>query len=157
MDFVLYLHLIGATVLLGTGAGIAFFMFMACRTRNPAIVAHVGRNVVLADMLFTTTAVIAQPVTGTALALDRGYSLTQGWLLVAIGLYLLVGAFWLPVVFIQMRIARIAERAAVEGLPLPPAFDRMFRIWIACGFPAFGAVLVILWLMRFRTDIAIGW
>jgi len=35
MYFILkYLHLVGAVVLLGTGAGIAFFMLMAHRSRD---------------------------------------------------------------------------------------------------------------------------
>ncbi len=33
-------HVIGATVLFGTGAGIAFFMLMAHRTRDAALIAH---------------------------------------------------------------------------------------------------------------------
>lgn len=63
LDFVLkWLHLIGAAVLLGTGAGIAFFMLMAHLTGNPAAIAAVARIVVVADFLFTATAVIAQPI-----------------------------------------------------------------------------------------------
>ncbi|RVC74957.1 DUF2269 family protein, partial [Mesorhizobium sp. M2A.F.Ca.ET.046.02.1.1] len=63
-----YLHLIGAAVLLGTGAGIAFFMLLAHRTGSAATIAAVARIVVIADFLFTATAVIAQPITGAALA-----------------------------------------------------------------------------------------
>ena len=59
-----YLHIVGAAVLLGTGAGIAFFMLLAHRTGEPVIVAGVARIVVIADFLFTATAVVAQPVTG---------------------------------------------------------------------------------------------
>jgi uncharacterized membrane protein len=70
-----YLHVIGAAVLLGTGAGIAFFMLMAHLTGSAVIVAGVARIVVVADFLFTATAVIAQPVTGVLLARTAGYSL----------------------------------------------------------------------------------
>ena len=38
------MHVIGATVLFGTGLGIAFFMFMANRTRDPATIAHTART-----------------------------------------------------------------------------------------------------------------
>ena len=44
-------HVIGATVLLGTGAGIAFFMLMAHRTRDAALIAHTAGGVVIADWL----------------------------------------------------------------------------------------------------------
>ncbi|MEJ2035925.1 MAG: DUF2269 domain-containing protein, partial [Maritimibacter sp.] len=87
-----WLHIIGATVLLGTGAGIAFFMVMAVRSRSAPLIAHVAGTVVVADMLFTATAVIAQPITGVLLARELGWDLTEGWILAAIGLYLVTGA-----------------------------------------------------------------
>jgi uncharacterized membrane protein len=68
-----YLHLIGAAVLLGTGAGIAFFMLLTHLRGEPALVAGVARIVVIADFLFTATAVIAQPITGILLARTVGY------------------------------------------------------------------------------------
>ena len=145
-----YLHVIGAAVLLGTGAGIAFFMLVAHRTGSPAIVAGVARIVVIADFLFTATAVIAQPVTGVALVYHVGYSLWDGWIALSILLYLVTGAFWLPVVWMQMRMRDLAQAAARAGAPLPPAYRRLFRLWFAFGFPAFAAVLGIFWLMIAR-------
>src|SRR4051812_18455056 len=97
-----FLHIIGAAVLLGTGAGIAFFLLMAHRDGKPAVIAGVARIVVFADFLFTATAVVVQPVTGVALALHAGYALTEGWILLSIVLYLTTGAFWLPVVWMQL-------------------------------------------------------
>jgi uncharacterized membrane protein len=147
LDVLRWLHVIGATVLLGTGAGIAFFMLMAHRTRQPALVAHVAGTVVVADLLFTATAVVAQPLTGLGLALLIGWPLTEGWLLLSLGLYVFTGLFWLPVVWIQLRMRDLARAAAKEGLPLPGQYHRLFRMWFACGIPAFVAVLAIIWLM----------
>ena len=59
--------MIGAIVILGTGAGIAFFMLMAHRSRDAAFIARMAETVVIADMLFTLTAVPLQPVSGGAL------------------------------------------------------------------------------------------
>ncbi|MDP5218685.1 DUF2269 domain-containing protein [Ruegeria sp. 2205SS24-7] len=148
-----WLHVIGACVLLGTGAGIAFFMLMAVRSRIPAVIAQVAAWVVIADLIFTATAVIAQPVTGILLAHELGWDLTEGWLLLSIGLYAFTGAFWLPVVWIQLRLRDLARVAAAQGAPLPPAFDQLYRIWFLCGIPAFFAVLAIIWLMLARPDI----
>jgi len=155
LDLLRWLHGIGATVLLGTGAGIAFFMLMAHRTRQPALVAHVAGTVVVADFLFTATAVIAQPLTGLGLALLIGWPLTEGWLLVSFALYVLTGLFWLPVVWIQLRMRDLARAAAREGLPLPGQYHRLFRIWFACGIPAFLAVLAILWLMLAKPSLGL--
>lgn len=148
-----FLHVIGAAVLLGTGAGIAFFMVMANRTGDAKVVAATGRIVVIADYLFTATAVVAQPVTGILLARHVGYSLGEGWILASIGLYLFTGAFWLPVVWMQSRMKKLATEAAEAGAPLPDAYRRLYRWWFAFGFPAFAAVLAIFWLMIARPEI----
>lgn len=150
-----WLHVIGACVLLGTGAGIAFFMLMAHRSRDSRIIAHTARVVVLADLLFTTTAVLAQPLTGALLAWQLGWDLREGWIILSLLLYALTGLFWLPVVWIQIRLRDLAVQAAQANSALPPAYDRLFRIWFACGIPAFAAVLAIFWLMLARPDIPI--
>jgi uncharacterized membrane protein len=141
------LHIIGAAVLLGTGAGIAFFMLMAHRTGDARLIAHTAGVVVVADTLFTATAVLLQPATGAALAVMGGHDLTSGWLLASLGLYVFVGLFWLPVVWIQLRLRDLARRAVETGQALPPAYYRLWRVWFACGFPAFAGVLAIIWLM----------
>ena len=148
-----WLHVVGACVLLGTGAGIAFFMVMAHRTRDPALIAHVAGTVVFADFLFTATAVMAQPITGAMLAIGLGRSLAEGWILLSLALYALTGAFWLPVVAIQMKLRDLARAAAAKGEALPAEYDRLYRIWFACGFPAFAAVVAIVWLMLARPNI----
>ena len=148
-------HVVGATVLLGTGAGIAFFMVMAVRTRNPALIAHVAGTVVVADTLFTATASVLQPVTGYLLVEAIGWSLWEGWIVLSLALYVLTGLFWLPVVRIQMRLRDLARQAAANGGALPAEFDRLYRIWFACGFPAFAAVVAIVWLMLTKPDLAL--
>jgi uncharacterized membrane protein len=148
-----YLHVIGATVLLGTGAGIAFFMLVAHRTGNAAVVAGVARIVVIADYLFTATAVVAQPVTGWLLAEEVGYSLREGWIALSLVLYVVTGVFWLPVVWMQSQMRNLAKAALDAGEPLPPRYHTLFRTWFAFGFPAFAAVLAILWLMITRPDL----
>lgn len=145
-----YLHIIGASVLLGTGAGIAFFMLCAHLTHEAATIAEVARIVVFADFIFTATAVIAQPVTGLMLAREGGYSLTDSWIALSIGLYIFTGAFWLPVVWIQLQMRDLAAEAAAKGTSLPSRYFTLFRVWFAFGFPAFGAVMAILWLMITR-------
>jgi uncharacterized membrane protein len=150
-----WLHVIGATVLLGTGAGIAFFMLMAHRSGDVRVIAGVARIVVLADYVFTATAVVAQPVTGVLLARTVGYSLGEGWILASVALYLLTGAFWLPVVWMQARMRDLAQAAAAAGEALPDEYHRLFRRWFAFGFPAFTAVLAIFWLMIARSEISL--
>ncbi|WP_271898308.1 DUF2269 family protein [Candidatus Phyllobacterium onerii] len=148
-----YLHIVGASVLLGTGAGIAFFMLLAHWTGTAATVAAVARIVVIADFLFTATAVVAQPITGVALAWQVGYTLWEGWIVVSILLYIVTGLFWLPVVWMQMEMRDLAAAAAKAGQPLPLRYHRLFRLWFFFGFPAFVAVAAIFWLMITRPVI----
>jgi uncharacterized membrane protein len=148
-----YLHMIGASVLLGTGAGIAFFMLLAHRTGDARVVAGVARIVVIADYLFTATAVVLQPITGLALVWVVGYAVGEHWIIASIVLYLITGAFWLPVVWMQARMRTLAAEAAAAGRPLPPPYHRLFHWWFAFGFPAFGAVALIFWLMIVRPPV----
>ena len=150
-----FLHVIGANVLLGTGAGIAFFMLMAHRTGDAATIAATARIVVIADYVFTATAVVAQPVTGLLLVREVGYGLTEGWILASIALYLLTGAFWLPVVWMQAKKRDLAAAAAATASPLPARYHRLYRLWFAFGFPAFFAVLAIFWLMIRRPELGL--
>jgi uncharacterized membrane protein len=150
-----YAHIIGAAVLLGTGAGIAFFMLMAHFDGRPAVVAGVARIVVIADFVFTATAVIAQPITGVLLAWNVGYSLTENWIVLSTILYLVTGAFWLPVVWMQARMRDLAEAAVTNSSVLPDAYHRLFWLWFALGFPAFAAVLGIFWLMTTRPELSL--
>jgi uncharacterized membrane protein len=144
------LHILGATVLFGTGLGIAFFMLMAHRSRDAALIAHTARIVVIADTVFTATAVVIQPLTGLWQARLIGFSLEEPWLAISLGLYLLVGACWLPVVWIQIRLRNLAAAAARDGTPLPPLYHRLFRIWFVLGWPAFAGVIAIFALMVWK-------
>jgi uncharacterized membrane protein len=143
-------HVVGAAVLFGTGLGIAFFMFMAHRTRDPAIVAATARIVVIADALFTATAVVVQPVTGWAMGLLVGFSTYHWWFRATLVLYILVGLCWLPVIWIQVRMRDLAAEAARSGTPLPPRYHAYFRAWFWLGWPAFAGVLAIFALMIWK-------
>jgi len=142
-----FLHLIGASVLLGTGAGIAFFMVLAHLSRAPAVIAGVARIVVIADFAFTAGAVVVQPITGALLVREVGYAFSDAWVLWSIVLYLIAGAFWLPVLVMQARMRDLARAAVAAGGDLPPQYHVLFRCWFAFGVPAFAAVLAIFWLM----------
>lgn len=143
-------HVLGACVLIGTGAGIAFFMVMAHRTGDARLIAHTASIVVIADFLFTASAVIVQPITGVLLARAIGWPLTEPWILVSVALYIFIGLLWLPVVCIQSRMRDLARRAVAEAAPLPAAYHRLYRLWFAFGILAFAAILAIVWLMVAR-------
>ena len=70
-----YLHVLGAIVILGTGIGIAFFMLMAHLSGDRTFIARTAATVVIADIAFTLSAVILQPISGGMLMALTGTSL----------------------------------------------------------------------------------
>ena len=141
------LHILSSVLLVGTGFGSAFFMFFANRTRNLAAQAVVARYVVLADWIFTTPTIFIQPATGLLLVYWAGWSLTAPWLMWSIALYIVAGACWLPVVWLQIQMKRMAEDCLRLGKELPPAYWRYARRWEMLGYPAFVAMIAIYFLM----------
>ncbi|MGD8642769.1 MAG: DUF2269 domain-containing protein [Chromatiales bacterium] len=142
------LHVLSATILFGTGIGTAFFMLRAYLSDSEEAMAVTTRNVVLADSVFTTPAVIVQLATGMWLVSQLGVSWTSVWFVVVIGLFVLVGACWLPVVWIQIRVRDML--AAGDGRR---AYQHLMRTWIALGIPAFAGVLALFFLMVFKPGI----
>ena len=142
-----YLHVLGAIVILGTGTGIAFFMLMAHRSGDATFIARTASIVVIADMLFTLTAVLLQPVAGGLLMMLSSTGFTELWISASLGLYAVAGLFWVPVIFMQIEMRDLARTAATENAALPPRYFALFRRWFLFGVPGFGSVMLILWLM----------
>jgi len=142
-----YLHVLGAIVILGTGTGIAFFMLMAHRSGEAAFIARTASTVVIADMLFTLTAVLLQPVTGGFLMMLSSTGFSELWISASLGLYVAAGLFWVPVIFMQIEMRDLARAAAAQNTALPPRYFALFRRWFLFGVPGFGSVMAILWLM----------
>jgi uncharacterized membrane protein len=142
-----WLHILSSTLLFGTGLGSAYYMFFASRTRDPRVVAVVVRYVVLADWLFTTTTIVFQPLSGWYLAHLANIPLATPWILWTFVLYLVAGACWLPVVWLQLRMRDMAQAAADSHQPLPERYWQYLRIWVALGIPAFISLVAVFYLM----------
>ncbi|SEO83066.1 DUF2269 domain-containing protein [Nitrosovibrio sp. Nv6] len=149
MDYIIakWLHILSSTLLFGTGIGTAYYFFFASLTRNPPIMAAVARNVVTADWAFTATTMVIQPLTGFYLVYLTGIPLTSRWIMWSTGLYLLAGACWVPVVWLQIRMHYLASHASRSESELPALYWRYFRLWIALGIPAFVALVIVFYLM----------
>ncbi|HUQ12619.1 MAG TPA: DUF2269 domain-containing protein [Steroidobacteraceae bacterium] len=142
-----WLHILSSTLLFGTGLGSAWYMFFASRTRDPRVIAPVTKYVVIADWVFTTPTIVIQPLTGFYLVHLAGFPLTSRWILWTVGLYLLAGAAWLPVVWMQIRMRDLAITSAEASVPLPPVYWKYLRAWVALGIVAFLALVVVFYLM----------
>ncbi len=144
------LHILSSTILFGTGLGTAFFMWRADKSRDLVLVAMTARHVVLADWIFTAPSVVIQPVTGLAMIYLSGIPLSTHWVQWSIALYLLVGLCWLPVVWIQVCVARKASEAEKKGVLFNYPHKTYMRWWYSLGWPAFIMVMYIFYLMVFK-------
>lgn len=142
-----WLHILSSTILFGTGIGSAYYMLFASRTRDPRLVAGVAKYVVIADWAFTTPSIVFQPASGYYLMRLLAVPWDSRWIVWSIGLYLLAGACWLPVVWMQIRMRDMAAVAAAAGSELPERYWRYLHWWVALGIVAFAALVVVFYLM----------
>jgi uncharacterized membrane protein len=149
MEYVIvkWLHILSSTLLFGTGLGSAFYMFFSSRTRDVRAIAVVVRYVVIADWAFTMPTIILQPLTGFYLVHLAHFPLASAWIVASIALYLLAGAAWLPVVWMQIQMRDMAREAAAAGGELPDRYWRFMRGWVALGIVAFLALIAVFYLM----------
>lgn len=141
------LHVISAAIVFGTGIGIATFMFLGHFSRDPSDRPFATRMTVRADFLFTLPAVIVQPLSGAWLIFHGGFAWNDYWLVLTYALYMLAGVCWLPVVAIQMRLKAMLEAQARGAAFGEAAYKRLFRWWFLLGWPAFGGLVIVFWLM----------
>ena len=137
-----YLHVLGAIVILGTGTGIAFFMLMAHRSRDAAFIARTAETVVIADMLFTLTAVLLQPVSGGVLMWLSSTAVSERWLMASLGLYAVAGLFWVPVSLCRSKCAISRARRLSKTRSCRRAITHFSTAGFCSGFP----VLAPSWL-----------
>ena len=145
-----YVHILSMVLLFGTGLGSAWYKWMADRSGDVAHIAVTNRHVVLADWLFTTPTVLIQPITGLWMVYLLHLPLATPWIAISLGLYLLAGACWLPVVWLQIRMRQLSD---VADVTLPEQYWRYARIWFWLGVPAFAAMLVVVLLMVFKASL----
>ncbi len=142
-----YLHILSMVLLFGTGFGSAFYKWMADRSGNIEHIAIVNRHVVLADWIFTTPTIIFQPLSGFWLMYLAGISFSVWWIVISLILYVIAGLCWLPVVFLQIKMAKLARQAVEQKTALSQQYWRYATIWFYLGIPAFIAMILIVFLM----------
>jgi uncharacterized membrane protein len=76
-----------------------------------------------------------------------GYPLHSRWIVWSTILYLVAGACWLPVVWMQVRMRDMAVEAARANQPMPERYWTWLRYWMLLGIPSFGALVAVFYLM----------
>lgn len=149
------IHIVSSTLLFGTGLGTAFFMYAAYRSGDARAIAVTTRHVVAADWIFTAPAVIVQFLTGLWLVDYLGIPLSSIWFRSVISTFFLIGLCWLPVVWIQIRVKRIAadDLAGAHRVRCPAELRMLMGRWVALGIPAFVLTVGLFTLMVFKPGL----
>lgn len=144
------LHILSMVLLFGTGLGSAWYKWMADRSGDVKHIAATNQLVVKADWFFTTPTIILQPVTGVAMLMLLDIPVTTPWVMWSLVLYLVAGACWLPVVWLQIKMQQFSAEAVLKNNQLNAQYWRYARVWFWLGVPAFMAMIFIVILMVFK-------
>jgi uncharacterized membrane protein len=139
-----------ATILFGTGLGIAFFFYCANKQKNLLTRFFAARTTVFADYCFTLPAVVLQPLTGFWLIVYYGYRWNETWLIITYVIYIIAGLCWVPVVLIQIKLKSILKNCIETESSLPDRYHRLFHLWFLLGWPAFIGLVFVFFLMVFK-------
>ncbi len=139
------IHILSATLMIGTGLGSAFFLFLTYKGRNVQNLRHVVKLVIRADKYFTAPSVIIQLITGILLSniLELTYS---RWFWIVLSTSLVIFILWLRAAFIQVWLSRQLLQSEV----LTPEFHQNMRLWILLGVPSFALSIFIYYMMVFK-------
>lgn len=142
-----YIHIISAVLMVGTGFGSALYVFFSNRFGNLASQYFTNRMVVFCDWVVTTPAVIIQPISGYFLAKQLGMSFTSAWFMNIYLFYIIIGAAWLPVVWLQIQMRNMTNKAYRNNKPLDSRYKRYQYIWEGLGYIGFTGSVAIFFIM----------
>jgi uncharacterized membrane protein len=142
-----FVHMIAMAVLFGTWICIAAFMLFAYLSRNASVAAVTALFTVRVELMLMIPAMALQPLAGYPLAVAIGERFDEYWLEVSIVIYAAVVAAWLANLVIELRIRKVTQFAAMNSLPLPDSYRRMFWMWSALTVVGLAGVIAIMALM----------
>ncbi len=142
-----FVHMIAMAVMFGTWICIAAFMLFAYRSRNASVVAITVLFAVRAELLLMIPAIALQPLAGFPLAVAIGERFDEYWLEVSVVIYVAVVAAWLANFLIELRMRKVTQDAAMDSMPLPGSYRRMFLIWSALTVAGLIGLTAIMALM----------
>lgn len=142
------IHILSATLMIGTGLGSAFYLFVSYKTKQFSTVKDILNIVIIADLFFTTPSVITQLVTGLLLV-DYLHINNTLWYVVVLSMSFGVLVLWLFAVRIQYQLQKIGK----IHTKIPAIFHRKIKIWVYLGIPSFVLSIYLYYLMIFKPFI----
>lgn len=143
-----FIHVIGVIILIGNVTATATWKFFADRTGDVRVMGFSQRLVTLTDWSLTFWGVVLTIVGGYgAAAIGRFDLLSERWLVLGQGLFLLSGALWIGVLVpLQVRMARMARQFQPD-LPIPARYRAASRAWFVVGIASTVPLIAAVWVM----------
>jgi uncharacterized membrane protein len=145
------LHVLGVVVFLGNILTGVFWKAHADRSGDLAVRAQVLTGIIRSDRLFTLPTVALILGTGAGAAWMVGMPIFGTfWIAAGLGLFLLAGMiFSMRVGPLQKKLLANVE-AGIRGDWDRAAYADLSRRWLAWGWAAIGAPLIVVFLMVFK-------
>jgi uncharacterized membrane protein len=145
---IIFLHVLGALILIGNAFPAAFWKMRAERSGNLEAIHRSAQGIMIADYWFTIPGTVLALGTGHFLMHSGGYSLLElSWLSVAYWLFVVTGVIW-AAVLIPVQLAMIKHsRTSMQHGVLTEQYRRSSRIWDIFGTLSTLLPLVVLYLM----------
>ena len=143
-------HILAVVLFLGNISLAMVWKLDADRTRNPAIMAHVLRGVVMGDRWITVPCAVILVSSGMAMAVLAQLRLLHvGWIWQSLLLFVLSGALYVfPIGPDQRRLQALAHAANGNAANMDWAtYTRLSRRWLGMGALAILAPALALALM----------
>ena len=150
-----FVHLVAAAAMLGTWLAVAAFMVLADRSGNTSVVALTARFAVSVEKIVMIAAIAMQPISGIPLAFAIGLSPPdEFWIVLSLVLYAVMLAAWFAVLRIEIRIRDLTRQAALDAVPLPDEYRRLFRLYSVLVWPALAGMVVLFLLMTWQPRLS---
>lgn len=148
MKFWLLLHLVGVVLFIGNIVTATFWKVRADLQKNPAVIHHTVKNVMLADFVFTLPGLILIIISGIVMTVQSGIFLHGfNWLSLSLILLAVTGVVWLAILIPLQRAMIRHSAASIESGNLSEAYVRASRLWAVFGILATLLPVIILYLM----------
>ncbi len=143
-----FVHILAAAAMFGAWLAVAVFMRLADRSGNTSVVALTARFTVSVEWIVMVAAMALQPIGGFVLSGVIGLApLDEFWIVASLVLYGVVVAAWLAAFRIEIRIRDLARQAALDAVPLPDRYHRLFRLYSMIVWPALAGMVLLFLLM----------
>ena len=131
------IHIVAVIVFIGNITIGIFWKAIADRSRDPRIIAHTLRGIILADRLFTIPAIFVIVAGGVATAIAEQIPiLATGWILWAIILFVISGLAFAPVSRLQRDMETIASEGEISSSFDAARYERVSAQWNIWGMIA---------------------